>query len=210
MRRTYLKAISAFALQRTVTRTDTAATFVGVLAPAITTVLRVAVADLTVFVAWVVIAVVGAVAITRLVTAPYFIWKDQNAKIAALETAAVEPERRARAVMQDMLVEDRKKLAAIVVDLKADAWIASTPIEFLTKCSEHRLLTGLFDADVAFKRLWSAFLGEGRKYVSGKPAKLAGEVQEAYDARLSIHLHAASGDLIQATNRLVDWLLYRA
>jgi hypothetical protein len=212
-KRAYLRELSAFAFERTLHRTDTASLFVGLLVPAVLTVSGRSVTDTTNLIAWLVIGSITGVSLGRFIAAPYFVWRRQNEKIVGLEMAvAKEVSRadvRAREIMGERLVRDRRKLAEKAIDLKADAWVAADGRAAVLKISEQRLLSGLFTVDPEFDAVWKDFIREAARYADGKPKRQAEETDEAYKARETQHLWDSSAPLDAATKRVVDWLLYR-
>lgn len=108
MPETYFAALGRFAFRRSLAVTDGLSILVGVLIPAISRVSgKAAAEDFAGYAAWAVILCVVSLIILRLVTAQYFIWREQNKKIAELESELAKPEQSVKARMHDDIATAR-------------------------------------------------------------------------------------------------------
>lgn len=111
MGESYLAAILRFALRRSFTLTDRLSVIAGVLVPAIWQTTGKPMPEwLAPYVAWTIIIAVGGGVTLRFVTAPYFIWREQNATINALKIELAKPELSIKARMHDNIASARVDL----------------------------------------------------------------------------------------------------
>ena len=108
MGESYLTAILRFALRRAFTLTDRLSVIAGVLMPAIWHVTGKPMPEwLAAYVAWAIVIAVGGGVGLRFITAPYFIWREQNATIALLRLELAKPEEAMRKVIHNDIAAAR-------------------------------------------------------------------------------------------------------
>lgn len=121
------------------------------------------------YIAWGIILVVGGGIFLRMLTAPYFIWKDDQLRIANLESIITDTSRRRREFFEDTFLSERAGLAkkfnqyAQVVPAPADAakFDADAHLSALTSDA------AFFLGDQNFKIYWDTFCLAFRNMVRG-------------------------------------------
>lgn len=172
MGRTYLAEVLSFAFRRTVTVTDGLSVIIGTVLPAALYLMGSPsmAKDLAGLAALAVVCVAALVALLRLVSAPYFIWKRQQARIAELERELSEPDRQLRAMMRQAEIEDRRQLVAQISQI-ADRVDEATAPEVSAAFSALYQLTQRFMIEPEFGPLWTRFVSACWRYAASKPRR---------------------------------------
>jgi hypothetical protein len=162
MGETYLEAIAHFAWRRSLVLTDRLSIIIGVLVPAIARVTGKPVAeDLASTLAWgAIIIVLGGVAL-RLITAPYFIWREQNKTIAELRAGLAAPEHSMKQAIHADIAAARiglfEQLSRIHERFGKDSFSKEKYVESL-RGETTGILAAKLQHDPAFKEAWAAHL----------------------------------------------------
>lgn len=107
----YFGRIAGFAFQRSLLRTDVLAAVLTALAPVVYFLAGRDIPEkIALYISMLVAAMVLGVLILRVLTAPYFIWKEDQAEIARLREALGDPKERARRALEAEAVNSRQKI----------------------------------------------------------------------------------------------------
>ncbi len=150
------------------------------------------------YVAWTILAVVGGGIALRLVTAPYFMWKDDQKEIAELRKTITNTSVKRRQFFEETFLAERANLAKsmvkfTVVDLPIIQLATVNPDAELKPLTE---VAALFLADSHFKRYWGNFCSgfrwaiEGSKFMVEAGAKIPEEQKREVATRIIYDLAA--------------------
>lgn len=121
------------------------------------------------YLAWTILSVVGGGVALRLVTAPYFIWKDDQKEIARLREEIADTSRKRRQFFEERFLSERANLAIAmskftVLDFPITQLATINPDAELKPITE---MACIFFADGNFKRYWNNFCSGLRWSVDG-------------------------------------------
>ncbi|MER9304160.1 hypothetical protein NKJ06_31560 [Mesorhizobium sp. M0293] len=142
----------------------------GVLVPALFSVLGDAVnAAVQAYAAWTIIMIVGGGVGLRLLTAPYFIWRDDQRELVELRGIIADTSVKRRQFFEESFLAERANLAKAlakfaVLDLPIVQMATINPDAELKPVTE---TAALFFSDVHFKRYWGNFCSGFRWTVDG-------------------------------------------
>jgi hypothetical protein len=173
MGETYLVAVLRFALRRSLVLTDRLSIIAAVLVPAIWQTAGKPMPEWVAgYVAWLVIIAVGGGAGLRFVTAPYFIWREQNKTISELRTELAKPEQSIKARMHDDIATARVGLLDQLMRIHERFGVrAYNPAEY-SKSLRHEgasIPAAKLIHDEGFARLWNthvALLTDAERYAN--------------------------------------------
>ncbi|MCJ8509029.1 hypothetical protein MUU53_14015 [Rhizobium lemnae] len=155
----YLKLILEFAFRRSLMRIDIYAAVLTAIGPALFFAAGLTIPpDLTVYISLVVAAMVVATLILRVISAPYFIWKADQAEILRLNEELASPQRHARKALMEQFATEKFQLLRQLMRIKGDmrayndaAQIGEQTAKSLYPFAQPFLL------DTKFKRYWFTF-----------------------------------------------------
>jgi hypothetical protein len=200
---TYLKLIAERALAKSVLLSDKLSIMAGILLPAILFVAGDAMQEaLAGYVAWaIIITVVGGVFL-RLICAPYFIWKDDQAEIERLKHLLDDPRRRRKEALMSRFDDERadllKALVPILTDLRG---LNDLPVHATELIQRFYLRAAGFLADKDFKLYWLTFEKNLKgwqaltDYVKSIPGEISKEDQLRVMVRVSLHANLVSASV---------------
>ncbi len=169
-------------------------------------------ADLTLdMLAWVGYAFAGLL-IVRLVTAPYFIWKDDQAKLSGLEARLSEPDQKVREHLAGALADSRLKLADGLSEFHRflGNYEAEPDHKVQAMSTFQRQLQPLgplrdrFMGDAEFASIWDAHFRCAFAWFFQIPIRK--EFEQHGDFLVAM-LRNDSAEMDSAYRALVDWLL---
>lgn len=171
---TYLGLIVSRAFAGAVLFTDKLAILAGVLTPAFFQASGEAMPEWVAgYIAWAIIITVAGGILLRLLTAPYFIWREQNSRIAKLEHELASPERQMKEKITDYLADCRLDFVNEIFRVQEMALSTSTKdptdlLAFQTNERIQRLLKELaFDEELMAR--WGALSDEISSVIHDRP-----------------------------------------
>lgn len=155
----YVGKVAHFAFRRTLTYTDTLSVAVSVLVPAIQLVVKQpAMSDwLPGAAAWFVIILVGGSALLRLLTAPYFVWREQEGEMNRLEAELQRPDEKIRASLDQTIAASRVELMGFATRITPIQTLRGSSVEKVKEMFEHQgVLEHVYHLsyDAEFQKLW--------------------------------------------------------
>lgn len=135
----YMSRVAHFAFRKTFTITDTLSSLAGVLVPAALFLIKKPAMDdwLPGAAAWFVLIMVGGAALLRLVTAPYFVWREQEQKIADLEGEIAKPDQQIRATLDQTIAASRVEIMGYATRMFKLDFIRGRTLDQLRESFEH-------------------------------------------------------------------------
>lgn len=159
--RQYLKLLLHRAFAGSVLLTDKMSIVAGVLIPAVLHVSDAGAMANTILgiVSWAIIIAVGGAVLLRLVTAPYFLWRQDQATIAHLNDALVDPLRREVEYLDQSVLDHRAALAENLTTYAVGLLNAHDSERYRTQYVRENLTlsASLFLGDPFFRWAWDFF-----------------------------------------------------
>jgi hypothetical protein len=159
----YLWLIGHFAFQRSLLLTDRLSFLIGPLVTAMLWLRGETVPDnVTALVATATVSTIGAVLLFRLFAAPFFIWREDQAKIAIYKGELARPERAGRDEFERLVAKKKLQLASEITDFNMACFVGgeNDPLDTIRHQSIMRLL-GDVNPPRVFWRLMARFLEVG-------------------------------------------------
>ncbi|MER9691746.1 hypothetical protein NKJ16_07345 [Mesorhizobium sp. M0179] len=158
------------------------------------------------YVAWFIILAVGGGVILRLLTAPYFIWKEDQAKITSLGAALNSPAQRQRDILAELIAKEKIRAAEEITRVRRIIGDFDKTQDDKRKAFHgSELLSDKFMSDQKFNSAWNDF------YDACNLAFAEWQAAQAHPdlgpfARMQFN--RARGVVDACASALIDYLLY--
>lgn len=209
MGESYLGAVLRFACKGAILRTDQLSIVAAVLVPAVFVASGRSMPEwAAAYVAWAIIILVVGVIGLRLLMAPYFLWREQNAKIAELERKQDSPRILERQELARLLAAERRMVAEEATRIRTfilhRQWTAEE-VRTVFHGSERHI--DKFWHDEEFQRRWVLFTNEVLEFVGTYSKIRDAEGSESGGAALFRTLN--KGGINSRAKDVIDYILYK-